>query len=110
MSLFSVVLSSWYHSLSTFHIFSERASLFYPFVDPSTAGWVAMFLSNIFNLRPVKDIDVSQFLWPVQSSSLFFISHIPNVLRSKKITDDNCGLPSIALQRQLLLQWFQDKL
>ena len=30
--------------LSTYHIFSEIARLFYPFVEPSTAGWVAMFL------------------------------------------------------------------
>ena len=43
MSLFSVVLSSWYvFQLTIF--FSERARLFYPFVEPSTAGWVAMFL------------------------------------------------------------------
>ena len=53
-------------------------------------GREGRFVPDIFNLRPLKDIDVSDFLWPFQLSSLFFfISHIPNVLRSKKITDDN---------------------
>ena len=56
MSLFSVVLSTElllvcrYQisyklvCLSSYHIFSERARFFYFFVEPSTAGWVAMFL------------------------------------------------------------------
>ena len=70
------------------------------------------FAPDILNLSPLKGIDVSDFLRPVQSSSLFFLSPTSLMFYALKrlLMIIYYGLPSIALQRQLLLQWFQDKL